>query len=200
MTYAVTLEVLQLASPSTYQAYFQFVDSNSTNTATVGQINVAPGTTLTFPDPPASLLTEATVSFAGGLAVLRFLVTLDPNDSFGTPDFFGFGLNDGTGTPLPTADPLGTNLLLAIDLGSLPVVYAGTGLLTTTPEVTAVPEPRWSGLAGLGVLFLMKLRRPRYAALLLATVVALCVLCALGSHRGHRKCGAHGQAAAPGAL
>jgi hypothetical protein len=51
-----------------------------------------------------------------------------------TPDLFQFVILDATGSPLPTTDPSGQNLLLVDNLDSSNPVASSYGLVSSTPE------------------------------------------------------------------
>lgn len=150
--FTVRLDISQLSGQADLELYFQFVDQNGVNTAAVQSISVAPGQTLGFPNPAGAPFTDALVAFTPATNWLDFQLLLDTNPTDPLfPDFFGFGLNDASGVPLPTLDPLGTDFLLAMDFTSAGLIietWAGSGILNTEAQVSQVPEPATLWLTG----------------------------------------------------
>lgn len=159
----VRLDISQISGQGDFELYFQFVNQNGLNAVTVQSISVAPGQTLTFPNPAGAFFSDAIIPFTPATNWLDFQLLLDTTSADPLfPDFFGFGLNDSTGAPLPTLDPLGTDFLLIVDFtDSGPVIetYSGTGQLTAQPEVTQVPEPSTWLLAATAPLLLLLKRK-----------------------------------------
>lgn len=178
----VDLDTSSLAG-NPFSVIFYFIDGDAAidNTATVANAQFGGGTLLGLPSlitagVSGSLATSLTLKeteffnayihdFTAGSS-LSFDLAFTRNFAGGSPDSLAFLLLDSaTGMPVPTLDPLGTDVLLLIDLSSrgLPQAFATDPSRTSltlpapavTATVTAVPEPYSPVLvaATLGVLF-----------------------------------------------
>jgi len=101
---------------------------------------------------------------------LSFALDFTRNFAGGTPDSIAFFIIDNiTGLPIPTLDPLGTDAFLTLDLNpvsSLIGTFASdpsrTSLIIAAPAVSAVPEPSTMTLFATGCIGLfLAMRRTR---------------------------------------
>jgi len=171
-------------SGSQFSIVFDLIDGDATvnNTVTVTGAQFGGGSLIGSPaltggtsgDLSTSVIlgdtdffNEYLQDFTAG-SVLSFLIDFSGNFAGGTPDSLTFLLIDsGTGLPVPTLDPLGTDVLFAMDLsGSVaPLSFAPdparTELNLSAPvvsSISAAPEPGSLLFVGLGVTFLARRR------------------------------------------
>ena len=149
---AVSIDTSGLVGQGTFYADFQFTSPNGNNTVTISRFSFDSALTEVLPSQAGSFFSEILIPFTPA-PVLTFQVNFDTNPLVVKfPDQLSFYLLDAQQNPLPTADPLGTNSLMTVNLtadGPVVSVYEGAGdLLQATPVATAVPEPGMSGLLG----------------------------------------------------
>jgi len=100
-------------------------------------------------------------------SVLSFDLEATSNFSGGTPDSFTLALLDGTGNPISTSDPLGSDILIALDMDSSSSIQ---GFSSTNPDyplptpqisenIPAIPVPPAAFLFGSGLLGLWSARK-----------------------------------------
>ena len=117
-----------------------------------------------------SFFNEYFHSFTAG-SILSFQWSFTGNFAGGTPDSIAFLIIDNTtGLPVPTLDPLGTDLFLAIDLDSAaPVIQSfgtdesRTSISIAAPQVSpsdaVAPEPLTTLLVAAGLVCLVCMRK-----------------------------------------
>lgn len=152
----VSLDTSGLIGQGTYYADFQFTSPNGNNTVTLSQLNFNPGSSYVLPSQPGAFFSEVLVPFTPG-PLLTFRMEFETNPLVVKfPDQFSFYLSDAQQNALETADPLGTNALVLVNLtanGPAVTAFEGSGeALQSTPAVTsAVPEPALSVVLGLSL-------------------------------------------------
>ena len=104
-----------------------------------------------------AFLVEAGQTFSAGNHIA---LTIDflPAFAGGTPDSFTITLLNGNGQTIPTSDPLGTDTLLAVDLGD-GTWQAFNSPLLGTPVVNDTPEPAALAIPGLVLIVLGACRK-----------------------------------------
>jgi len=190
-----SLSVPPGSASAPFALYFQLTDgsgaNDGNNTVTLSSFSLADGTftpgPFTFGGAAGDLTTIVTLTdtsffsffqqgfaFPAGLTpasrLLSFHVNMTTNvDPGGVPDVFAFSILDGTGFPIPTLDPLGTDTLITVTIDSANPFVAAYGsdpdrsrLGVNAPaigSISVVPEPGTVWLVGAGVFALVKRTR-----------------------------------------
>ena len=177
---SVSLDTASISGGS-FSIAFDFFDGDAAahNTVTIDGFDFGGGSPTGSPiltgGATGNLSSVVTLSDSGGFfnslvqgfipgSILSFVIETTTNFAGGTPDSLVFSLLDSTGAPLPTTDPLGTDALLVIALGSggpVTETFSSPAFNIPVPQAAVAPEPGTLVLlgGGLGGLIVAQLRR-----------------------------------------